>query len=208
MWIGRYGQSCSPNVSRGTYTTPNENRRNEWLALNENEHCSHWQLNWLSLSLRYQTTMRSTTLLATAFLAFSPSLLPTASAYTAGWQPGQAYTKYLTSTSGASMPLPTGLNGQPITIKESEPWKWSDLKDLANSKFGLEHILTHGPVSRVIEKFGFNVTAQLEMAREGIPPKFRNDIPLITDENYETFLLDEQYDSYEEEEERVWAIMW
>lgn len=151
--------------------------------------------------------MRSTTLLTSALLALSP-LLPTASAYTAGWQPGQAYTKYLTSTSSAGFALPTGSNGQPISVKESEPWKWSDLKDLANNKFGLEHILTHGPVSRVIEKFGFNVTAQLEMAREGVPPRFRNDIPLITDENYETVLLDEQFDSFEEEEERVWAIMW
>lgn len=134
------------------------------------------------------------------------AVLPAAShAYTEGWQPGQSYTKYLTSTStaaaGASVPTAGSSSANSPTSKGIS---LSDLKSL----FSLEELLTKGPVSRIIQKFGFNVTAQLEMAREGIPPRFTPTIPLLNDANYEEDLLNEQFASPKEADERVWAIMW
>lgn len=128
----------------------------------------------------------------------------TSYAYTEGWQPGQSYTKYMTSTSTTgSAPASIPTKGSSSTKSPASSFSLSDLKSL----FSLEEILTKGPVSRVIQKFGFNVTAQLEMAREGIPPRFAADIPLLTDANYEDELLNEQYVSPQEEDERTWAIM-
>lgn len=158
--------------------------------------------------LKQATAMRVGTLLLIA-------LLPATSyAYTEGWQPGKAYTKYLTSsssaTAGADSSIPTAAADPSQYYKPAAVAKpalissFDDLKRL----FSLEEILTKGPISRIAQRFGFNVTAQLEMAREGIPPRFSLDIPLLTDANYEEDLLNEQYASPEEEDERVWAIMW
>lgn len=126
---------------------------------------------------------------------------PAVHAYTAGWQPGQSYTKYMTSTSSAAFSIPTHAGDK---AGQTEPFKFSDL---TSGKFGVEYLLTHGPFARVIERLGFNVTAHLAAAREGMPTRFYTEIPLLTDENYEEDLMNEQFSSFEEEEERVWAVM-
>lgn len=138
-----------------------------------------------------------------SFALFAVLSTTTSAAYTDGWQPGKPYTKYLTSsttTGTAGSSIPTSPTSSPQHA-EQKSWSFKDI-------FNLENILTQGPVSRVIQKFGFNVTAQLEMARQGIPPRFAPDIPLLTDANYEDELLNEQYASQQEEDDRVWAIMW
>jgi hypothetical protein len=130
-----------------------------------------------------------------AFLAILPARTYT---YTEGWRPGQPYTKYITGTSAAASSTPTkATDATPTT-----PWSIKDFK------LSLEDVLTKGPISRILQKFGFNATAQLEMARQGIPPRFTTAIPLLSDVNYEDDLSREQFSSPEEEDERVWAIFW
>ncbi|KAF8314742.1 hypothetical protein DL93DRAFT_2079894 [Clavulina sp. PMI_390] len=128
-------------------------------------------------------------------------LLPVAAsaAYTEGWKPGQAYTRYQTSSA-------TGTAATSIPTKDHSAPRPPSLNDITKL-FDLEYLLTEGPLSRVAQRLGWNVTEHLEKAREGVPPRFNIDIPLLTDENYEQDLLNEQFSSAEEEEDRVWAIM-
>lgn len=131
-------------------------------------------------------------------LAFITILPTTSYAYTEGWRPGKTYTKYMTGTSAAESSIPT----RAADATPAKPWSIKDFK------FGLEDLLTKGPVSHVLQKFGFNVSAQLEMVREGVPPRFTTTIPLLSDANYEKDLLNEQFSSPGEEDERIWAIFW
>jgi len=116
-----------------------------------------------------------------------------------GWRPGQPATRYLTSTLSAPNAVPT-IHGAPGG-EPRKPWSWKDL-----SNIGLESFLTSNAVSSVLVRFGINVTEHLAAAREGIPLRFTDSIPLITDENYEEAILNEQFSSPEEERDRVWAI--
>jgi hypothetical protein len=130
-----------------------------------------------------------------AFLGILPAITY---AYTEGWRPGQTYTKYMTGTSAAGSSTPT----RATDATPAKPWSIKDFK------FGLEDVLTKGPVSHVLQKFGFNVSAQLETVRKGVPPRFTTAIPLLSDANYEDDLLNERFPSPEDEDERVWAIFW
>ena len=131
-------------------------------------------------------------------LAFPAILIANTYAYTEGWRPGQPYTKYITGTSAAGSSTPTKAADAPPV----KPWSIKDIK------FTLEDVLAKGPISNILQKFGYNVTAQLEKAREGIPPRFTTAIPLLSDINYEEELLNERFSSPEEEDRRVWAIFW
>ena len=119
--------------------------------------------------------------------------------FSQGWQPGQPVTKYLTATSTATAhdAISTGLTttgGAPV---ESRSWK--DLK------FGLEDILTSGPISSALMRFGFNVSERLASAGVGAP-RFTHAIPLVTDSNYEDLIYHEEFPS-DGEKDGVWAIL-
>ncbi|KAF8317011.1 uncharacterized protein EI90DRAFT_3147377 [Cantharellus anzutake] len=124
--------------------------------------------------------------------------LPCHGYFSQGWQPGQPVTKFLTpiSTTTAESALPTDPGTAPV---KSHSWK--------DFKLGLEDMLTSGPVSSVLMRFGFNISEKLALAREGVPPRFVHEIPLITDSNYEDMIHNEDFTSLEEEKNRVWAIL-
>lgn len=125
------------------------------------------------------------------------ALLPLSSAYfSEGWQPGQPVTKYLTATSSAPNAVPTAPG---VKAPPKEPFDWK--------KFKFEHLLTGGPIGTFVQGLGLNLTERLEKAREGIPSRFNEAIPLITDDNYESMLFNETFSSPQEEADRVWVIL-
>lgn len=126
-------------------------------------------------------------------------LVPASHAYTAGWQPGQPITRYLTSTASAPHAVPTAASDVPV--EPVKPWSWKDMK------FGLEDFLTSKPVAHALNRVGFNVSEQLAAARAGVPPRFAAGIPLITDNDYESIIHNETFVSEQEENDRVWALI-
>jgi len=123
--------------------------------------------------------------LALAFVA--PSC---AQYFSAGWTPGQAVPTDIpeptTSSLGAeTTPLPPPLQGQ--------------------SRFDLSYILSSGPVSRFLNRFGVNITERLEAAR-AFPEIWDSRIPLVTDDNFNELIADEELTD-EEEKQRVWLLI-
>jgi hypothetical protein len=126
--------------------------------------------------------------LAIAALAFvAPSC---AQYFSAGWTPGQAVptdTPEPTSSSlGAeTTPLPPPLQGQ--------------------SRFDLSHILSTGPVSRFFNRLGVNITERLEAAR-AFPEIWDSRIPMVTDDNFNELIVNEELTD-EEEKHRMWLLI-
>jgi hypothetical protein len=132
--------------------------------------------------------MRLDTLALAALVFVVPSY---AQYFSAGWTPGQAAptteTPEPTSSSlGAeSTPLPPPLQGQ--------------------SRFDLSYILSSGPVSRFFNRFGVNITEGLEAAR-ALPEIWDSRIPLVTDDNFNELIVNEELTD-EEEKDRVWLLI-
>jgi hypothetical protein len=126
--------------------------------------------------------------LALAALAFvAPSC---AQYFSAGWTPGQAVPtdtpEPTSSPLGAeTTSLPPPLQGQ--------------------SRFDLSHILSTGPVSRFFNRFGVNITERLEAAR-GFPEIWDSRIPLVTDDNFNELIVNEELTD-EEEKNRMWLLI-
>ena len=125
---------------------------------------------------------------ALAVLAFAaPSC---AQYFSTGWTPGQAVptdnTPEPTSTLGAkTTPLHLPLEGQ--------------------SRFDLSRILSTDRVSRFLNRFGLNITERLEAA-QAFPEIWDRRIPLITDDNFDELIVNEELTD-EEEKHRVWIII-
>jgi hypothetical protein len=131
--------------------------------------------------------MRLDTLALAALVFVAPSC---AQYFSAGWTPGQATpteTPEPTSSSlGAeSTPLPSPLQGQ--------------------SRFDFSYILSTGPVSRFFGRFGVNITERLEAA-QGFPEIWDSRIPLVTDDNFNELIVNEELTD-EEEKHRVWLLI-
>jgi hypothetical protein len=127
--------------------------------------------------------------LALASLAFvTPSC---AQYFSAGWVPGQAVPTDTPASSSSSLgaettSLPTPRQGQ--------------------SHFGLSYILSTGPVSSFFDRLGINITERLEAAREANPGVWDGRIPLVTDDNFNDLIVNEELTD-EEEKHRVWLLI-
>jgi hypothetical protein len=131
--------------------------------------------------------MRLNTFALTALAFVAPSC---AQYFSAGWTPGQAVPtdtpESTSSSSGAeTTPLPPPLQGQ--------------------SPFDLSNIFSTGPFSRFFNRLGVNITERLEAAR-GFPEIWDSRIPLVTDDNFNELIVNEELTD-EEEKHRVWLLI-
>ncbi|KAG7447652.1 uncharacterized protein BT62DRAFT_930677 [Guyanagaster necrorhizus] len=111
--------------------------------------------------------------------------------FSEGWRPGQAIP--------SEAPVPTSAPFSAHSQEKSAPLRPSDLLRLFEAKTWL----TSEPAVALFSRFGINITERLEAA-EVLP--WDNRIPLITDENYEEMIVNEEL-TEEEAEERIWALL-
>ncbi|KAF7302246.1 hypothetical protein MIND_00791600 [Mycena indigotica] len=139
-------------------------------------------------------------------LPFGLALLTTAHAqyFSEGWKPGQAVT--------AERGVPTGKSGAPlagghasppgeqIPAQDQAPPEHFSLTDL----FDMTKLMNTSTVKGLFAKAGINITAQLQAATATL---WDERIPLITDDNYDSLVVNEKFESMQEEQERVWIVV-
>ncbi|KAK0230271.1 hypothetical protein IW262DRAFT_1337335 [Armillaria fumosa] len=111
--------------------------------------------------------------------------------FSEGWKPGQAVP--------SEVPVPASTPFSANSQEKSAPLRPTDLLKL----FEVKTWLTSEPAVALFARFGVNITERLAAA-EVLP--WDNRIPLITDDNYEEIIVNEEL-TEEEEEERIWALL-
>jgi len=106
--------------------------------------------------------------------------------YSAGWTPGQ-----------------TTKTAQPATATGSfKPG------DTSSGRFTWSSLLTSGPIGGLFARSGVNISEKLEEAqRKAAQLPWDDRIPLITDDNYEDLIFNENFATSEEEEARLWFLV-
>ncbi|EMD40531.1 hypothetical protein CERSUDRAFT_130463 [Gelatoporia subvermispora B] len=131
-----------------------------------------------------------------------PALLSAASVsaqyYSAGWSPGQP----IPAPEPEFAPPPFNPAAAPAA-----PTRPSDAAPTAGggsgSFFDVNRILTSGPVAGLFEKVGVNISERIAQANVSL---WDERIPLITDDNYDEIIVNEEL-APEEEDKRVWFIV-
>ncbi len=131
--------------------------------------------------------MKSNTLALAALAFIAPSC---AQYFSTGWTPGQVVPTDTPEPASSSLgaettPLPPPREGQ--------------------SRLGLSYILSTGPVSQLFSHFGINITERLEAAQTH-PEIWDSRIPLVTDDNFNDLIVNEELTD-EEEKHRMWLLV-
>ena len=130
---------------------------------------------------------------------FSLSTSVYAQYYSAGWKPGQKVVRDdVDAQEWAPGDLPEGRPPPPPDTEVAPP---------AEAPFHWSQILTEGPIGDALLKIGFNLTAAREEAERRKANMWDKRIPLITDDNYKSLIVDETFSNEEEERERVWFLI-
>ncbi|EJD01361.1 uncharacterized protein FOMMEDRAFT_126226 [Fomitiporia mediterranea MF3/22] len=126
-----------------------------------------------------------------------------------GWKPGEPVVKgqtgytYQTVETG---PVPPAATDTPSAQQRRVN---SDVKASVkrlSSLLSLESLLESGPVQALFGRAGVNITEKLEAARA--QEKIWDErIPLLTDDNYEDLVVEEKFETLEEEKDRIWFIV-
>lgn len=135
--------------------------------------------------------MRLNTLALAALAFVAPSC---AQYFSAGWTPGQA----VPTPTDTPEPTSSSLSAETTPLPSLPPppqGQW----------FDLSHILSTGPVSRFLNSFGVNITERLEAGR-AVPEIWDTRIPLVTDDNFDELIVNEELTN-EEEKHRVWILI-
>lgn len=137
-------------------------------------------------------------LLFGTLFSFSTSVY--AQYYSAGWQPGQQVVREDADAAREWAPgdHPEGSPPPPVDTEVEHP---------ADTPFQWSKILTEGPIGNVLLKVGLNYTAAKEEAERRKANMWDRRIPLITDDNYESLIVNEAFSNEEEERERVWFLI-
>ena len=135
-------------------------------------------------------------LLATLF-SFSTSVY--AQYFSAGWQPGQKVVQgeadgreWTPGDNPEERPPPPPDSG--AAPPADTPFQWSKL-------------LTEGPIGNALLKVGLNYSAAREEAERRKANMWDKRIPLITDDNYGSVIVNETFANEVEERERVWFLI-
>ena len=119
--------------------------------------------------------------------------------FSAGWKPNQKVIREeLNTREWAPGDHPEG-NHPPSSDSEVAP--------PPETSFHWSNFFTQGPIGDVLLKVGFNYTAAREEAERRKTNMWDRRIPLITDDNYESVIVNESFSSEEEERERVWFLI-
>ncbi|KAJ3473849.1 hypothetical protein NLI96_g12792 [Meripilus lineatus] len=117
-----------------------------------------------------------------------------------GWQPGQTVTQDVPApeyTPGAQPPDSFEARAPPPARPPKEPLTWSTLS--------VSRILETDTVSSLFGKLGLNISEQLEAAKARAE-LWDKRIPLITDDNYDELIVNEEL-TPDELEKRVWFVV-
>ena len=132
-------------------------------------------------------------------ILFSLSASVYAQYYSAGWEPGQ---KVVREEANAR-------EWAPGDHPEGRPLPTSDtgVAPPAETLFQWSKILTEGPIGNALLKVGFNYTAAMEAADRRKANMWDKRIPLVTDDNYDSLIVNEAFSNEEEERDRVWFLI-
>ncbi|KDQ64209.1 hypothetical protein JAAARDRAFT_74964 [Jaapia argillacea MUCL 33604] len=138
-----------------------------------------------------------------ACLAASPV---NAQYFSEGWKPGQPVPQATPQAHPGGVP-PFERNNPPRSPPPTPPSQRPPftLKSLT-SLFDLTNILQAEPIANLFEKAGINITEKVLSAQQSVTP-WDQRVPLITDDNYEEIIVNEQFESEEEEKDRVWFLI-
>lgn len=125
--------------------------------------------------------------LALAFFAFSH--FTAAQYFSEGWKPGQAVTK-----------SSAGFTFQTASAPESTP------TSEGKAPFDFSSLLEAGPLKSLFQRAGVNISERLEAARQSVRI-WDERIPLITDDNYNELIVNEKFETPEEEKKRAWFLV-
>ncbi len=129
-------------------------------------------------------------LITLAFAALTLVVPSSAQYFSTGWTPGQAVPTV----------TPDAPSFDPKTTSLPPPRE-------GESRFSLSYLLSTGPAAQLFNRLGINITERLEAARNN-SEIWDGRVPLINDDNYNDFIVNEVL-TEEEEESRVWfLIMW
>lgn len=131
--------------------------------------------------------------IALASLAFVRAT--SAQYFSEGWKPGKPVTQAKTGFS--YQPAPTQTAGTPDPASHS----------VKKSFFDLSTYLEAEPMKALFGRAGVNITEKLEAARREADNLWNSKIPLLTDDNYSNIVLEEKFNSLEEERDRLWFIV-
>lgn len=143
----------------------------------------------------------------TALLLASLTLASSASAqyFSQGWKPGQPLQRAQDGTgytfqSVASTPTAGGVvpPGAAPTAPAA-PRKKTGFFDFST-------LLETAPMKLLFDKAGVNITERLAKARNDVE-LWDERVPLITDDNYNDMIVEEEFATLEEERDRVWFIV-
>lgn len=113
-----------------------------------------------------------------------------------GWKPGQPVTNNQAQAGHAYAPSDAASQGDAAHSEGAAK---------LGSIFDLSSYLEFGPIKALFSRAGVNITEKLEAARE-LAKIWDERIPLIDDTNYEDIVVEEQFESLEEEKDRIWFI--
>jgi hypothetical protein len=143
--------------------------------------------------------MKSLTPFFLLLTLFSFSTFVNAQYYSAGWQPDQKVVredvdahKWAPGDSPETNPPPP--SGTGVTPPTQMSFHWS-------------RILTEGLIGDALLKIGLNYSAVREEVERRKTNMWDSRIPLITDDNYESLIVNETFSSEVEERERVWFLI-
>lgn len=135
--------------------------------------------------------------LSTVVAAFSLLGSVSAQYVSEGWKPGQ-----VVSTNEARH-----ADYDPSSASTSQSDTASN-KEQTSSTFSIFDVSTYlesGPMKALFTRAGVNITEKLEAARE-MAKIWDERVPLLDDSNYEDIVVEEQFESLEEEKDRIWFI--
>ncbi|VDB97161.1 unnamed protein product [Peniophora sp. CBMAI 1063] len=145
--------------------------------------------------------MRLLVVLSSLLLACTPAA---AQYFDEGWKPGMpvrdqppAQQQYQGQQPFASPP-----KAAPTQAKSKTPL---ELYNQVADKLTVENVLGSGPAVALFDKFGINITDKLANATKNLDVWDKR-IPLITDENYEDIIVNEEM-TEEEARDRVWLLI-
>jgi hypothetical protein len=143
--------------------------------------------------------MRLSSLLLPALALFTSGA--NAQYFSEGWKPGQAVLTVSTDSTTLSIPTATPATTAPVRAKRLS----EHVRDLGKY-LDVNEILMLEPVAKIFNGFGVNITERVERARAELAGLWNLDIPLITDENYGSMIVNETL-TEEQERERVWFLI-
>ncbi|KAH8118415.1 hypothetical protein DFH11DRAFT_1567272 [Phellopilus nigrolimitatus] len=122
--------------------------------------------------------------------------------FSEGWKPGQPVAKGVTGYSHQPSPTAAASSQSDSAAGELKPAAPAAKKSL----FDLSSYLESAPVKALFSRAGVNITEKLETARE--QAKIWDErVPLIIDDNFEHLVVEEKFETLEEERDRLWFIV-